>query len=594
MAAGNHIYSSFIAGEASPRFSGRVETQQYNQTVQSIRNMLIYPQGGAGRRPGTIRKTRLTKTNLSDPTKGRLIPFYGTDGTRWQICLIDEQIDASSVTDAADGFTPWRAINVATGDIENISTVVSHTDYGTPATIDYWASGINDPYDFDLTLRDFPFNEIQYAQSGDLLVLVHDKMPPTIIRYDGTQTAAQGRQFTTRLFADPRQTNFSGNNTTIPYFTPFEADAIALDGSPLTSPGLKVTRTGATVSTANFKVEPVGSTYSYFTPKFAGRFLIFSDAGSSYMLFVTRYVSAVEVTARWVSGPTIANGANSNYDTNNADSSFRIGTWGDDWGWPKTVSFFESRIVFGGTRLYPDKVWFSEIDDIFQILPKNNAFQQDADYGVATVSTDAFAATLKEDVYSEIRWMSSKKTITVGTSLGEAVMQGPDPNQTIGPTNFVSNFETPHGSSYVQSLKFENAVLFIQRNKQFLRELVFNLDENSFVAPNLNIISSHIASKSALERLEVDYDPTYSPGVFVAMVKQESPDGLVWLLDNNGTLCCMTRDRTQNIVAWHFHELAEDGNSGIKPQVISVSGIQRPPLDDGAGAEPDELWLVGE
>src|SRR6187551_908483 len=100
----------------SPKFLGRSETQQYNQGCEELRNMLIYPQGGAGRRPGTISKLRYRRNDGLIPLKKcALFPFLGTDGSRWQLMLNDQ--DPTVALAYSDGKlqAPWRAINVSTG-----------------------------------------------------------------------------------------------------------------------------------------------------------------------------------------------------------------------------------------------------------------------------------------------------------------------------------------------------------------------------------------------------------------------------------------------------------------------------------------------
>jgi hypothetical protein len=47
------IQSSFVSGELSPLLKGRIDLNQYYQGVQTAKNVVIVPQGGMKRRPGT-------------------------------------------------------------------------------------------------------------------------------------------------------------------------------------------------------------------------------------------------------------------------------------------------------------------------------------------------------------------------------------------------------------------------------------------------------------------------------------------------------------------------------------------------------------
>ena len=53
MAKTRFIQSSFVSGELSPLLKGRIDLNQYYQGVQTAKNVVIVPQGGMKRRPGT-------------------------------------------------------------------------------------------------------------------------------------------------------------------------------------------------------------------------------------------------------------------------------------------------------------------------------------------------------------------------------------------------------------------------------------------------------------------------------------------------------------------------------------------------------------
>ena len=53
MARVSTIITNFQSGEFSPRLEGRIDLQKYTSGAQKLENMLIFPQGGVTRRPGT-------------------------------------------------------------------------------------------------------------------------------------------------------------------------------------------------------------------------------------------------------------------------------------------------------------------------------------------------------------------------------------------------------------------------------------------------------------------------------------------------------------------------------------------------------------
>ena len=53
MARVSTIVTNFQSGEFSPRLEGRIDLQKYASGAQELTNMLVFPQGGVTRRPGT-------------------------------------------------------------------------------------------------------------------------------------------------------------------------------------------------------------------------------------------------------------------------------------------------------------------------------------------------------------------------------------------------------------------------------------------------------------------------------------------------------------------------------------------------------------
>ena len=82
MARVSTIVTNFQAGEFSPRLEGRIDLQKYNSGCQKLENMLVFPQGGATRRPGTKYIGTAKILNNQQKVGGdpiRLIPFEYSD-----------------------------------------------------------------------------------------------------------------------------------------------------------------------------------------------------------------------------------------------------------------------------------------------------------------------------------------------------------------------------------------------------------------------------------------------------------------------------------------------------------------------------------
>jgi hypothetical protein len=67
----NPIQTNFTAGELSPRLKGRVDVNRYNNGVATLKNFVVFPQGGASRRTGTKFIGEVRQSSKAT----RLIPF---------------------------------------------------------------------------------------------------------------------------------------------------------------------------------------------------------------------------------------------------------------------------------------------------------------------------------------------------------------------------------------------------------------------------------------------------------------------------------------------------------------------------------------
>tara|TARA_Y100001938_G_scaffold88334_2_gene121091 strand:- start:531 stop:2534 length:2004 start_codon:yes stop_codon:yes gene_type:complete len=71
MARSAPAFSSFTAGEISPRLEGRTNIEKYREGLSDLTNMVVMPHGGVTRRPGTEYLGEIKTSSV----KTRLIPF---------------------------------------------------------------------------------------------------------------------------------------------------------------------------------------------------------------------------------------------------------------------------------------------------------------------------------------------------------------------------------------------------------------------------------------------------------------------------------------------------------------------------------------
>ena len=599
MARNNHINNSFVSGEVSEKYLGRTDTQQYNQGCEKVRNQIIHPQGGASRRPGSIHKyevlgrTVAAGVLVADSTKtidgARLFPFTTAAGEHFQIVITTDEFD--------DGDYSWAAIDVDRANsgpatFDDIYPIIKEN------IVNEYDSGTGYLFDGYYVFTQEELDELQYAQSGDTIYFTHPKFRPFAIVFTGTQFNLRPVGHNADHTPRGRGTLAAGELENLWKQVPFRAEFggetnTALDGLRITSLGSGEWR--LTVDTTNGVIGLPTPYNTYFNSLAIGDYVKLSDGGNTGV-FLVLFIGSALVEGVFVAGThtTFTTGTIFGMSAN-PDSGYEFQEWEQftNSGWPKTVGFFESRLVFAGTEIFPDSIWFSQVDDVNEF--DYVGLQQDSGYSDPLVASDAFSATLSGAVISPIQWILPGKNITVGTDKSEYIIAGPDTTQTISRTNYRSSKESDYGSSFAAAAEVENAVVFIQRHKESLRELAFNFDEAAYKAADLSIIAEHIATRSISDIERAGGTPNYSGG-FKQIVMQRLPIPLIWALDVNGRLMSCTRERIQQVSAWQHHQIGTDANADADAEIISISTIRKPKpvLDTGVvyGKQEDELWML--
>ena len=201
-----------------------------------------------------------------------------------------------------------------------------------------------------------------------------------------------------------------------------------------------------------------------------------------------------------------------------APSNFASGT-GEN---PRCVTFFEERLYWAGTDNLPQTIWASKSGDFLNM-----------DQGTG-LDDESIEFTLATDDVNVIRWMKASDVLLIGTVGGEFKLHGS--GNPVTPSNVRVVQETKYGSSTVTPITSGRAVLFNQRATKKLRQMIFDLNVEGFVAPDLTILAEDITGDGITH-----------------MAYQQEPDSIIWATRSDGTLIGLTYQRDQQVVAWHQH-----------------------------------------
>lgn len=546
-------------------------------------NWHTYLQGGAGRRPGTKFVKRVQDYAGNDVTGCRGIPFSGSDGTRWSLIIMRGVRPNSGGSNNS-----WFFVN-ALDESTEVMSFGSTSSLSSQFASDTW----------NLATKGVALQEIQFCQVGDQLYLTHRKFPPIVITYDSSASA--GSKFAGQPYnrlASIVYTALAGSDSDRELMTkmPFQAPVFSTNDSQIGLVGTG-TATGIKLVPGTSKSSAIS-----FDASWLGRQFKFTDS-SSYEIggYISNIDSASQASFTVVfynigypAAATVQHG-------NSVSEYYEVGYWSPIEGYPGSVMGFEQRLAFGGSTLFPDYIWWSELQDTDDFDLRK--YESDSGFSDPVVTTDPFTTVLTSDFLPDIKWMRTGKTVTVGTDYEEFILSGPNPDKVIGFDNIRPSSETAHGSIRCQPVKIDNTVIFLGKDRKTLKEMYYNRDENAFKASNLNFLAPDIASYST-EDFNDEYHTINPDGGFVALAVQNQPQQIVWALDANGTFCSMVRDRQQEVLAWSPHRLAgeytldyDDGGGydqyNMQAFVQSLWVNQRPADSNFEYfTQPDEVWML--
>jgi hypothetical protein len=539
--------TNFTGGELSPRLDGRNDLAKYASGCKTLQNMIVYPHGSAARRPGT---TFVAEVKTSSAFT-RLIPFefsttqtyileFGDDYIRFYKdsgAILEANKTITAITKANPGVVTATAHGFSNGDTVVISGVVGMTqvngkrfkvasvatdtfalqdidgnNVNTTSYTTYVSGGVaNRVYTLATTYETADLAELKFAQSADVMYICHpDYVPKKLSRTGHTSWTITDVVFTNGPYLDDNIT------------------AVTLSSS------------AHTVGTAR----DLTASAATFVSTDVGRLVRFREGYGK----ITAFTSTTAVT--W----TIIK------DTNSGSSStdWALGAWSDTTGYPSCVSFFEQRLVFAGTTDQPQTLFFSKSGD-YENMDENR--------GGTIADDDAIIYTIASNQVNAIRFLSSTRTLIVGTVGGEFSVSGGGTDDPVTPTNILIKKQSNHGCANIDAIPVGNVTLFLQRAKRKIRELAYNFDVDGYVAPDMTILAEHI-SESGIN----------------SMSYQQEPNQLIWCVRSDGKLVCLTYQREQQVVAWHQHIFGGAFSTGI----AVCESIATIPTDD----KEYQSWVI--
>jgi len=546
----NNIIINFAAGELSPRLRGHNDLKIYYTGLELCQNFIVETQGPSRFREGSVYVNHTRSNNVAAiysfqfndiqsymlEFTNKYIRFFKDGGV-----VLDTSKTITGITAADPGVVTSASHGYEDGDEVYIASVVGMTDVNGS----YYIVANKTANTFELTDvdgTDIDTSGYTAYTSGGTVSKIYEVASPYLERHLFELKIAQNADtmYIVHPYYEPRKLTRSGDASwTLARFTrtadPF-LDEKVITGITAANPGV-VTSTDHGYSDGDIVIieEVVGMT----------------ELNGGIFTVANKDANTFELTD--IDGGDV--------DTSGYTAYGSAGIISNQNFLPGAISFYESRLLYGRSDLYPEKFWGSRGPDTSGV-PRFDDFTTGADDDHAVIFT---LAPVNGKVDS-IQWLAGNtKYLAMGTYGGVTKATGSGTDEPITPGSIKTSPVDSHGCANIMPIPYGNIILYAQLGGLVIRSLEYSVIDDGYAAIDRVLVADHI-TKSGVKQL------AFSNG---------RPD-VLWAVRNDGVLIGLTFKAKEDVSGWHRHILG-----GTDSKVLSV-GVTPQTL------KYDRIWLVVE
>jgi len=517
--------TNFSVGELDPLLRARTDLQQYGNALETAQNVIVQPQGGVRRRPGT----KFIYDFGSSFTDFKIIPFEYSVTDSYTLVFVNQRIYVfkggvlqTNINGSGNDYITATAITASMLDELNFTQAVDtlilcHEDLQTKRLVRN--------SDTSWTLSDLPLSFIpKYAYALDF----HQ---PT---FTITPSAVDGNiEITASSTTTDTGTAQAGSSSTI---TLKAASSFTSDDQPN---GMFIKITAGTGSgqtrhvedyVASTKVLTVypdwdtapDNTSSYSVQPFwesaVGEYAVAVNGfgRARYIEYVSNTVMKAYVETPFFDTDAIVSG---DWESEHGYED----TWSSTRGWPRSAAFHEGRLFFGGAKSRPNTIWGSKVIDYFNF-----------DTGTG-LDDEGVEATINTNQLNVITHINSGPDLQIFTTGGEFIVAQANIDP-ITPSTFLVKPQTRIGSKPGVPIEdLQGATIFVQRQGKSIISFQFTDTTASYGTTPLSVLSSHLLN-----------DPV---DLSVRRATSTDETDRLFLVNNDGTMAVFSILQSQNIIA---------------------------------------------
>ena len=521
------LLRSFAGGEITPELFGRFELTKYQTGLRRARNFITLPHGPAVRRPGTkyvlqakdsTRRVRLIPFSFSaDETLvlefGHLYVRFHTNGQT----VLGNPVAVTSVvgntvnTAAPHSFPPGGQVNV--GGAFFLVTPTGGSSFtttglrGEPAAPPPGSTTASLVFVHTTPYTESDLFDLHYAQSNDVLTLVHPNHPARTFARTGPLTWVLTDISFAPGLATPGGVGVAPTIAVSTNLSPqgYAVTALAADGVTESLPSAVVTTSNNLTLAGNY------NTISWSAVGGAARYNIYKRRGGvlAYMGQTTG-LSTIDdnITADSTKVPP-----ENLYNFNNAAGEY-----------PSAISYHEQRKWFGGTRNNPQTVYATR-----------NGTENNLTSSLPSQADDGIRYRLAAQQQNQIRHLVPLSDLMALTASAEwRIFSDNEPS--ITPTSFTAKPMGYSGANNVQPIVTSGSILYVQAQGARLRELAYN--ETSYRSVDMSIMAPHL----------------FNGFQVVDLAYARAPEQLCWAVRDDGKMLGLTYVPEQQVYGWHQHD----------------------------------------
>lgn len=203
--------------------------------------------------------------------------------------------------------------------------------------------------------------------------------------------------------------------------------------------------------------------------------------------------------------------------------SYAFGAWNEKYGYPRTVGFFQDRLIFAGTKTQPYVLWMSKTGDY-------NNFSVEKASGTVT-DDSAICLSFISRQQAEIKHICPASDLFVLTDSNEWIVSG---GSTVTPSKCTNKAQTFRGCTEVEPISIGSRLIYVQKRSQTVRDMAYSFETDSYDGMDLTLLAKHLLRGKTI------VDAAY----------MQDPDSRLYFVRSDGEIICLAYINDQKVYAW--------------------------------------------